>query len=142
MVKRSQGYILIVALVVIALMLAAGALLASALQYRMWLLRQESENVRLSALADAGVAHALERLFVSDAWAGAEAYPLDGGTVLVEVDDGDSISLREVRVTVTYGRARRVVLAVVELNEADPPRVIAWEPIAAQTGQLQRSDGP
>lgn len=125
--RRTQGYVLVVALFVIAMTMAAGALLASSLQYRMWLLRQEAESVHLSALTDAGLAMALARF---------SRHPFDDldieeevgdGRVVVESMLGDQVMQREVEVTATWGVAGRAVRAVVQLSDHDPPRVVSWE---------------
>ena len=130
MVKRSQGYVLVAALIVIALMMAAGALLAGSLQYRMWLLRQETQSVHLTALVDAGLAQALDRLSLSHSWDGAGEQPLGEGTVAVRVERGEKALQRIVVVTATYGTAGRSIRAVVQLSDFLPPRVVSWQPIA------------
>ena len=134
-VKRSQGYVLISALVVIALIMAAGALLAGSLQYRMWLLRQEVQSVRLTALTDAGLAFALDRLSRSHFWDGVGEQPLDGGAFAVGVEMGGQPMTREVTVTATWGPAGRAARAVVLLSDFLPPRVISWQPVAFNPDQ-------
>ncbi|MEM7354041.1 MAG: hypothetical protein AAF657_24780 [Acidobacteriota bacterium] len=129
MVKRAEGYVLVTVLIVIALLMAAGALLAGSLQYRMWLLRQESQTIHLAALTDAGIAQALERLSIDQSWRGADVQPLGDGAVEVAVDYADHIMAREVLVTATYGNARQTVLALVRLDDHRPPKVIGWEPV-------------
>ncbi len=133
MVKRGQptgGYVLIAALVVIALMMAGGALLAASLQYRMWLLRQETQSIHLTALADAGVALALDRFSLSHFWDGVGKQPMDGGTFAVDVEMGDQAMTRVVTVTATWGPAGRAVRAEVRLFDRRPPKVISWQPVA------------
>ena len=130
MVRRDQGFILLVVLVVIALMMAAGALLAGSLQYRMWVLRQESRNIHLTALTDAGLAQALGRLAQSHSWPGTGPQAFGGGTVAIDVDFGDLALTRVVVITATYGTSGRSIRAVVQLSDYLPPRVISWQPIA------------
>lgn len=127
--KRSEGYVLVAALVVIALMMAAGALLAGSLQYRMWLLRQQTQDVHLTALADAGMARALDGLSRSHFWSGAPEEPLGDGTVEIRVEMGDRALERVVGITVTYGNAGRSVRAIVVLSDLVPPRVEDWQTV-------------
>ncbi len=131
MVKREQGYALVTALVVIALMMSAGALLAASLQFRMWLLRQEVQGIHLTALTDAGLAMALDRFSLSHFWDGVGEQSLDGGTYAVEVAMGDQAMTRVVTVNATWGPGRRAARAVVRLSDFLPPRVISWQPVAA-----------
>ncbi len=128
--RREQGYALVMALVVIALMLSAGALLAASLQFRMWLLRQEVQGIHLTALTDAGVALALDRLSLSHFWDGVDEQSLGAGTFVVEVDMGAQAMTRVVTVHATWGPARRGARAVVRLSDFVPPRVISWRPVA------------
>ncbi len=130
MVKPNQGYVLITVLVVIVLMMAAGTLLAGSLQYRMWLLRQEAQDIHLSALIDAGFAQALDRLSQSHFWPGSAEQGVGGGTVEVEVEMGDRTLTRIVTVTTTYGVGGRSVRAVVQLSDHVQPRVLEWIPVA------------
>ncbi len=130
MVRRSEGYALILALVVIALMMAGGALLAGSLQYRMWLLRKETQSVHLTALTDAGLAYALDRLSRSHFWNGVGHQTLGDGGFDVDVEIGDQAMIRVVTVTATYGVAGRSVRAEVRLDDYLPPRVVAWKPVA------------
>ncbi len=130
MVKREGGYALLAALVVIVLVMASGALLAASLQYRMWLLRQETQNVHLTALTDAGLALALDRFSLSHFWDGVGEQPLGDGAFAVAVEMGDQAMVRVVTVTATWGAAGRAVRAEVRLSDYLPPRVISWRPVA------------
>ncbi len=130
MVKREQGYVLVAALVIIALMMAGGALLAGSLQYRMWLLRQEVRSIHLTALTDAGLALALDRLSLSSSWNGIDRQLMGEGVFGVDVEMGDQVMTRVVTVTATWGAAGRAVRAVVQLSDFLPPRVVSWQPIA------------
>ncbi len=137
MVKREQGYVLITALVVMALMMASGALLAASLQYRMWLLRQEVQGIHLTALTDAGLALALDRLSLSHFWDGLEEQTLGDGTFTVEVEMGDQAMTRVVTVNGAWGPARRAARAVVLLSDYRPPRVISWRPVAVVSQDVE-----
>ncbi len=126
--QAQKGYALVMALAVIALMMSAGALLAASLQFRTWLLRQEVQGIHLTALTDAGLALALDRLSRSHFWDGAGEQPLGDGTFAVEVEMGEHAMTRVVTVTATWGPAGRAARAVVRLSDFFPPRVISWHP--------------
>ena len=127
--KRERGYALVTALVVIALMMSAGALLAASLQYRMSLLRREVQDIHLNALTDAGLAFALDGLSATHDWPGAGEQPLGDGTFAVEVEMGDEVMTRIVTVSAARGPSGRAARAVVRLSDYFPPRVIAWRPV-------------
>ncbi len=129
MVRRDPGYVLITVLMVIVLMMAAGTLLAGSLQFRMWLLRQEAQDIHLSALIDAGVAQALDRFSLSHSWAGVAEHGVGDGTVEARVRMGERALTRIVLVTVVYGNAGRSVEVVVQLSDFVPPRVVEWTPV-------------
>ncbi len=135
MVKRDDGYILVAALVVIALMMVAGALLAGSLHYRMWLLRQQAQDVHLTALADAGMAQALDELWRSHSWPGVPEQSLGEGTIESRVEMGGQVMQRVVVITATYGQGGRSVRAVILLSDFLPPRVLSWEVIPFQPEQ-------
>lgn len=137
MVKREQGYALVTALVVIALMMASGALLAASLQFRMWLLRQEVQDIHLTALTDAGLALALDGLSRSHFWDGVGEQPLGDGSFTVSVEMGDQAMTRVVTVNGALGPARRAARAVVRLSDYLPPRVISWQPVAVVSQGLE-----
>ena len=130
MVRRAEGYVLVVALFVIVLIMAGGALLAGSLRYRMWLLRQEVQSIQLTSLTDSGLALALDALSLSPFYDGTAAQPLGDGTVAVVVEMGERAETREVWVTATYASAGRRIRAEVQLSERYPPRVVSWEPVA------------
>jgi len=129
-VKRAPGFVLVSALVVIALMMAGGALLAASLQHRMWLLRQEVQDLHLTALADAGLALALDRLALSPGFEGTGEQAMGEGAFAVGVEMADQAMTRVVTVTAVWGRGGRRIRAVVLLSDLQAPRVISWQPVA------------
>lgn len=126
--RSNQGFALVTALVVIALTMAAGALLAASLHYRMQLLSDEVRDVHLTALTDAGLAFALDRLSLSHFWNGAGEQPLGDGVFAVEVEMGADPMTRVVTVDAWWGRGHRAARAVVQLSDYFPPRVVDWRP--------------
>ena len=125
--RRQSGHVLIVALFVLAVTMAAAAMIAASLGYRMWLVRQESRNLHLTALADGALALALAELSVDRSYGGTGGpVPWDDGTYAIEVRPS-GLNESEVEVRVTYGGGGRAALAEVELL---PVRVVGWQPIA------------
>ena len=129
MVKRERGHVLLLALFVIFMAMTAGALLAGSLQFRMNLLRQEVQDIHLTALADGGLAIALDRLSVTPWWTGSVVQDIGGGSVTVEVSNTDQVMTMVVDVYASYDRGGRAVRAQVLLSDFSPPRVVSWEPI-------------
>ncbi len=123
-----RGHALLLALFVIVLTMAASVLLAGSLSYRMGLLREEVQDVHLTALSDAGVALALDRLSLSPFWNGTLERELGDGLVSVDVSNGNRVMVRLVDVTAIYGAGGRALRAEIQLSDYDPPRVISWEP--------------
>ncbi len=128
MVKRSQdGHALLLALLIIVLTMAAVALIASALDLRLRLLRQEAQNLQLTALCDAALAQALAELEANAFYKGTGTpVPFADGTLTTTIHSLDSRRVK-VAVLATYAGRRRRALAVVRL---DPPVVIGWRPVA------------
>jgi hypothetical protein len=125
--RRQSGHVLIVALFVLAVTMAAAAMIAGSLGYRMWLVRQESRNLHLTALADGALALALAELSVDRSYGGTGGpVPWDDGTYAIEVRPS-GLNESAVEVRVTYGGGGRAALAEVELL---PVRVVGWQPIA------------
>lgn len=126
--RRQSGHVLIVALFVIAVTMAASAMIAGTLAYKMWLVRQQSRNLHLTALADGAVALALAELSVDHGYRGThKPVPYDDGTFAIEARQ-TGLNEAEVEVRATYGGGRRAAFAEVELR---PLRVISWRPIVA-----------
>lgn len=126
--RDERGYLLLVTLFTITMLMAAGALLAVGLEHRAALLRQETRDVRLTALTDAGIAYALERLYLSQSWTGSVEQTLGDGRYGVAVGYGTTSMQRRVVATGVYWGAGRRVRAIVQLSDVDPPRVVAYEP--------------
>lgn len=125
--RRQSGHVLIVALFVIAVTMAASAMIAGALAYKMWLVRQQSRNLHLTALADGALALALAELSADRGYRGtAKPVPYDDGTFAIAARQ-TALNEAQVEVRVTYGGGRRAAFAEIELR---PLRVVSWQPIA------------
>ena len=122
------GHAMVLALFVVFLTMAAGALLAGSLDYRMRLLREEVQDVHLTAISDAGLALALDRLSLTPFWSGTVEREVGEGTVSVTVGHSSQIMVRQVDVTALYGTGGRSLRAKIQLSDYYPPRVVSWEP--------------
>ena len=136
--KREKGFALIVALFVMVITLSAGAMIAGSIGYRMWLVRQESRNLHLTAITDAGLSEALAELSVDPTYPGTQgAVPFGDGTftILSELVGGGEA---EVEVRATYAGGGRAARARVTLF---PLRVTSWTPMGV-TPSPPPSSGP
>lgn len=119
---------MLLALFVIFLTMAAGALLAGSLNYRMILLREEVQDVHLTAISDAGIALALDQLVLSPFWTGSLQREIGDGTVSVDISNSNRVMVRLVDVTAVYGTGGRALRAEIQVDDYSPPRVISWKP--------------
>ncbi len=124
--RRRQGYVLLMALFVLAVTLSAMAVIAGSLGYRMWLLRQEARSLQLTALTDAAVAKALAELSRDANYGGTEeAEPFGDGTIAIVARRVATLRA-VVEVRATYGGGGRAARAEVDLDSLE---VTSWQPI-------------
>lgn len=103
--RRQAGHVLLVALFVIVVTSAAGAMLAGAIGHRMWLLRQEARDLHLTTLADAAVAKAVAELSVGQGYRGTRgAVSFGDGTISIVARRQGTGAEVELRVTCAGGR--------------------------------------
>ncbi len=127
-----RGYVLIVALFVIVIVMTAAMLVAASLNRQMWLLRQQRQDVQLTALVDAGLAKALSQLWDAPDDLETVSEPFADGSFVIEKKKIDGLTV-EVTVRASYWGGGRAARAVVRISRRDPPlrpRVIAWEPVS------------
>ncbi len=125
--RRESGHALLVTLFVVAAMMAAGAMIAGSLAYRMALLRDETRGLQLSALTDAALAQTLAELSQNANYGGTEGpRPFADGTIATDVY-GIGAQRVAVEVRATYHGAGRGARAEVHLL---PLEVLLWEPTA------------
>jgi len=108
-------------------MLAAGAMIAGSLTYRMSLVRQQARSLHLTALTDAALARAMAELSRDPGYRGT------GGTEPFG-DGGYEIAVRRVGATgavvdlrASYGGGHRAARAELVLF---PVQVTRWEPVS------------
>ena len=122
--RGDQGYALLAALVVLLLVSIALALLATALQIRMRLVRQEAEALQLGALSDAALAEALYGITYDAEFPGNDEHPFGPGGIASEVAKLGPNQYR-VQATGIYSGQRRTVEAEVVRGERGA-RVVRW----------------
>lgn len=122
--RGNRGYALLAALVVVLLVSISLAVLATALQIRMRLVRQENEALQLGALSDAALAEALYGLTYDAEFPGKDEHPFGPGGVASAVEKL-GVDLYLVRATGTYAGQRRAVEAEVRRTYLGA-RVVRW----------------
>ena len=122
--RGNRGYALLAALVVVLLVSISLAVLATALQIRMRLVRQENEALQLGALSDAALAEALYNLTYDAEFSGKEEHPFGAGAIVSEVEKL-GVDRYLVRATGTYAGQRRAVEAEVVRTYLGA-RVVRW----------------
>lgn len=122
--RSDRGYALLAALVVLLLVSISLAILATALQIRMRLVRQEAEALQLGALSDAALAEALYNLTYDAEWAGNPEHPFGPGGIASQVE---KLAPDQYRVLATgiYAGQRRTVEAQVRRGYKGA-RVVRW----------------
>jgi hypothetical protein len=119
-----SGYALLTALLVIFLLSLALGLLAASLQLRLRLVREDGENVVLSALSDAAVAEAVANLALSADFPGSPEHAFGAGKIASRVAPS-SPGIFEVIATATFASRKRTVEAEV-FRAPGTARVRRW----------------
>ena len=118
---------LLAALFVITVTLAAGAVIAGSLSFRMWLTRAQARSVQLTALADAALAKAVAELSRDANYSGTGGpEPFGGGTIAIAARRVATLRA-VVEVRATWGGGGRAARAEVDLDRLE---VTGWRPVA------------
>jgi type II secretory pathway pseudopilin PulG len=125
--REDQGYALLAALVVVLLVSISLAVLATALQIRMRLVRQENEALQLGALSDAALAEALYGLTYDAEFSGKDEHPFGSGGI-ASVVEKLGVDHYRVQATGIYAGQRRAVEAEVWRTYRGA-RVVRWRRI-------------
>lgn len=123
---------LIVALFVILIVMTAAMLVVASLNRQMWLLRQERQDVQLTAMVDGGLAKALSQLWDEPDDLAPVMEPFAGGSITIEKKKIDGLKV-EVTVRASYWGGGRAARAVVRISRRDPPlapKVLVWERVS------------
>ena len=123
--RGESGYALLMALLVILLLSIALGLLAESLQLRLRLVREDAENVILSALSDAAVAETVANLTRSADYPGVPEHEFGGGKIASRVLPLGA-GFYNVVATATYGHRTRTVEAEVFRPPDKAARVRRW----------------
>ena len=110
--RKEAGFALLMALLVLFLLAIALSLLATSLQIRMRLAREDAESVILGGLSDAAVAESLANLAQSAYYSGSPAHDFGDGKIGSEVTPV-SPGVFNVVATATYASRKRAVQALV-----------------------------
>jgi hypothetical protein len=123
--RTRRGMALGLALLLVVLVLAAGALSVSLLIGRQHALLREQRNLHLQALLDAGVALALARYSEDRFYSDSEELVLDGGVIHIEGNVGD-LSRRFVELRARYAGAQREALVTLSVPPTGLPSLVDW----------------
>jgi type II secretory pathway pseudopilin PulG len=123
--RGESGYALLTTLVVILLLSIALGLLAESLQLRLRLVREDAENVILSALSDAAIAETLANLTQSPDYPGAPEHEFGGGKIASRVKSLGP-GFYDVVASATYAGRTRTVEAEVHRPPGKAARVRRW----------------
>lgn len=121
---REKGYALLAALVVLLLVSISLAILATALQIRMRLVRQESEALQLGALSDAALAEALYGLTYAPELTGKAAHSFGPGSIASTIEKLGTNRYRVLATGIHAGQRRTVEAEVVRTYRG--ARVVRW----------------
>jgi hypothetical protein len=121
---RERGYALLAALVVLLLVSISLAILATALQIRMRLVRQETEALQLGALSDAALAEALYSLTYDADFAGNPEHPFGPGRLASQVEKLGPDHYRVLATGIYAGQRRTVEAEVVRGGRG--AHVVRW----------------
>lgn len=122
--ESESGFALVTALLAVFLLSVALALVATSLQIRMNMVRQEARSLTLTALSDAALAETLAHLAIDATYRGVAAHPFGGGTIGSEVVRVDTRRY-VVRATASYAGVERAVRATV-LRLPEGTQVVSW----------------
>ncbi len=123
--RGESGFALLTAMLVILLVSIALGLLAASLQLRLRMVRDDAENVILSALSDAAVAEAVAHLAESAYYSGSPEHDFGGGRIASQVTPLGT-AIFGVVATARFAGRKRVVEAEVFRPPGAAPRVRRW----------------
>ncbi len=129
--RRERGIVLYMVLVIVLLLMAAGAILGIHLQRRTAIFRDHQRNLHVQALLDSGTAVALSQIRQDFQYQGTETLKIDGGSVVSTVLFSSKTGIREVRLASKYRGESRRAEATVRVEKNRPPEVLSWRPVAS-----------
>ena len=126
-----EGYALLLALAVTGLALAAGFLVVLALVLRMELVQERERDLRLTALLDAGMAHALSEVARDPDYGGTQGVePFGGGTYAISAErvGSNQVSLRLRAVYAGVGRGGEAEISLLPRLRVTSWRLVPYDP--------------
>lgn len=128
-----RGYAMIVALFVITLLVAGGALMVQELVTRANLLRAETNELHLQSVLDSAVSKMMAKYKEDPFYTGQTSLEIDGGEAAMEAEVAGA-TLRRVAIAARYhGLKRRIEIALyVEVGQ--PIRLLDWKPVIGAAG--------
>ncbi len=126
--KKERGYAMIVALLVITLLVAGGALMVQELITRANLLRAETNELHLQGVLDSAVAKMMAKYNEDIFFAGATSLAIGGGDAEMEAEVV-SITQRKVTIEAKYHGLRRRIEIALYVETGHPIRLLDWKPI-------------
>lgn len=121
-----RGYAMVVALLIIALLIAGGALMAQELMKGSRLLRGETSELHLQNVLDSAVSHMMAEYRYNPDFEGSDQVKVDGGEARIRAQRVGP-DLRRLEITAAYrGLERRAVVGLY-VNPAHPIRLVDYE---------------
>lgn len=134
-----KGYALVVALLVITLLFAGGALLSQDLVVSARLLREETRELHLQSVLDSAVAKIMAKYRADVYFEGREEVSIDGGKAVMDATIVGG-PVRRVEIAAEYHGLRRNIVIQLYANVGDPIRLTDHRPAALAAGRLQGSE--
>ena len=137
--KNQNGYALVVALLVITLLFAGGALLSQNLVVSARLLREETRELHLQSVLDSAVAKIMAKYRSDVYFEGREEVSIDGGKAVMDATLVGG-TVRRVEIAAEYHGLKRNIVIHLYANVGDPIRLTDHRPAAVAAGSLQDSE--
>lgn len=121
-----RGYAMVVALLIVALLIAGGALLAQELMTRSRLLRAETNELHLQNVLDSAVSHMMAKYRNDVDFEGEDQLKIDGGRAKMKAERVSS-TLRRVEITAHYRGLQRRAVVGIHAEISQPIRLVDYQ---------------
>jgi hypothetical protein len=125
-----RGYAMVVALLVITLLIAGGALLAQELLMRSMLLGEETGELHLQNILDSAVSHTMAKYRNQPDFEGADTLEIDGGEARIFAEVV-SVYHRRVSIEALYRGEKRKAVVQLYVATGEPIRLTDWDPVSS-----------
>jgi len=123
---RRRGYAMIVALLIITLLVAGGALMVQELMVRSKLLRAEANELHLQNVLDSAVSHMMAKYRYDLLFAGEDHLSIDGGVAKIRAEVAGT-ELRKLTIDAQYHGLRRQAVVALFVKSDQPIRLIDYQ---------------